>query len=150
MATDVPLPQKRHIPRHAPAKRSKAKRGFFRRFWWVFVLAPFVMVAMGMLALLVAYQRIELPSALPPIRTSYLYDRDGNQLASLHGAVDRTIVPLNKISHNLQDAVIATEDSGFYNHPGVDLKGIFRAAWTDLVKRGTVQGASTLTAPPTT
>ncbi len=145
MATDVPLPQKRHIPRHAPAKSSKAKRGFFRRFWWVFVLTPFVMVAMGMLALLVAYQRIELPSALPPIRTSYLYDRDGNQLASLHGAVDRTIVPLNKISPNLQDAVIATEDAGFYNHPGVDIKGIFRAAWTDLVKRGTVQGASTLT-----
>ena len=43
------------------------------------------------------------------------------------------------------DAVIATEDHDFYNHPGVDLMGIARAAYTDLIKRSTVQGASTIT-----
>ena len=41
--------------------------------------------------------------------------------------------------------MIATEDHDFYNHPGVDVGGILRAAYTDLVKRETVQGASTIT-----
>jgi penicillin-binding protein 1A len=103
------------------------------------------MVAVVAISLVVAYQRIQLPDTLPPIRTSYLLDREGNQLASLHGAVDRTIVPLTQISPNLQHAVIATEDAGFYDHPGIDVRGILRAAWTDLVKKDTVQGASTLT-----
>ena len=54
-------------------------------------------------------------------------------------------MPLGQISENLQHAVIATEDAGFYSHPGVDVKGIVTAAWTDLVKRDTVVGASTIT-----
>lgn len=135
----------KHAPKHIRSKRSKTKRGFFRRFWWIFVLTPVLLVLVTGGALFVAYQRIELPNTLPPIQTSYLLDRDGNQIASLHGSVDRTIVPLTQISPNLQHAVIATEDAGFYNHPGVDVKGIVRAAWTDIVKRQTVQGASTLT-----
>ena len=36
--------------------------------------------------------------------------------------------------------MIATEDHDFYNHPGVDVRGILRAAYTDLVKRGTGPG----------
>ena len=143
MAADVPVPPQRakHTPKHLPAK----KRGFFRRFWWVFVVTPVVFVLVSGGALYVAYRQIELPDTLPPIRTSYLYDRNGDLLTSLHGAVDRKIVPLSQISENLQNAVIATEDAGFYSHPGIDVKGIVTAAWTDLVKRDTVAGASTIT-----
>ena len=143
MATEVParLEREKHSPKHLPAK----KKGFFRRYWWVFVATPlaFMLAAFG--ALYVSYRQIELPDTLPPIKTSYLYDRHGNELTPLHGAVDRTIVPLGQISENLQHAVIATEDAGFYSHPGVDIKGIITAAWTDLVKRDTVVGASTIT-----
>ena len=96
-------------------------------------------------SLYMAYARIELPETLPPIRTSYLYDRNGVQLTSLHGAVDRKIVGLKLISENLQHAVLATEDAGFYEHPGIDVSGIVSAAWTDLVKRDTVVGRSTIT-----
>ena len=135
------LEREKHSPKHLPAK----KKGFFRRYWWVFVATPlaFMLAAFG--ALYVSYRQIELPDTLPPIKTSYLYDRHGNELTPLHGAVDRTIVPLGQISENLQHAVIATEDAGFYSHPGVDIKGIITAAWTDLVKRDTVVGASTIT-----
>ena len=63
----------------------------------------------------------------------------------MHGAVDRKIVGLKQISNNLQHAVLATEDAGFYDHPGIDVRGIMSAAWTDLVKRDTVVGASTIT-----
>ena len=92
-----------------------------------------------------AYARIKLPDRLPPIQTTYLYDRNGAVLSTLHGAVDRTVIPFSRMSPNIRDAVIATEDHAFYSHPGVDIGGVLRAAYTDLVKRQTVQGASTIT-----
>jgi len=49
------------------------------------------------------------------------------------------------MSPHILDAVLATEDHGFYDHPGIDPVGIMRAAFTDLIKRDTVQGASTIT-----
>ena len=137
-----------HVPKHAPrqgSKRTKAEKGWFRRYWWIFPTVPLVLILGVLVALYVAYQRIELPEALPPIRSTYLYDRDGEVIASLHGAVDRTIVGLGQISPNLQHAVLATEDAGFYEHPGIDVRGIFKAAWTDIVKQETVVGASTIT-----
>ncbi|MGZ4149422.1 MAG: transglycosylase domain-containing protein [Actinomycetota bacterium] len=146
-------PSKDYVPRHAPVKvaakagkKAGKKRSFLRRRWWVFVLVtPVVLGIVGFVALYVAYTRIQLPDKLPPIQTTYLYDRNGHLLTTLHGAVNRTIVPLSAISPKLQDAVIATEDHGFYEHPGIDPIGIARAAFTDLIKRQTVQGASTIT-----
>jgi penicillin-binding protein 1A len=138
----------KHVPKHAPSKgrtRTKAKRGWFRRYWWIFPLVPVVLIIGVAVALYVSYERITLPEALPPIRSTFLYDRNGDVIASLHGSVDRTIVGLGQISPNLQHAVIATEDAGFYSHPGIDVKGIVSAAWTDLVKHETVVGASTIT-----
>ncbi|HVF07107.1 MAG TPA: transglycosylase domain-containing protein, partial [Actinomycetota bacterium] len=144
MAIDTPTRPEgaKHVPKHSPSRR---KKGFFRRFWWVFVLVPLLLVAALAGSLYVAYARIQLPDTLPPIRTSYLYDRNGDLLTSLHGAVDRKIVGLGQISENLQHAILATEDAGFYDHPGIDVRGIVSAAWTDLVKRDTVVGASTIT-----
>jgi Membrane carboxypeptidase/penicillin-binding protein len=130
--------------KHAPRKEPK-KKGFFRRFWWVFVLVPVLGVASVAGALMYAYSKIELPKTLPPIQSTYIYDRDGNLLTTLHGVVDRTIVPLSRISKSAQNAVIAVEDHGFYSHLGVDPIGIVRAAWTDLIKHQTVQGGSTIT-----
>jgi penicillin-binding protein 1A len=100
---------------------------------------------LSVIGLYVAYARIKLPEALPPIQTTYLYDRNGHLLTTLHGAVDRTWVPFSEISPHMIDAVIATEDHDFYDHPGIDVTGIARAAYTDLIKRDTVQGASTIT-----
>jgi penicillin-binding protein 1A len=138
-----------YVPRHASpkaAKKASKKRSFLRRRWWLLVLlTPVVVMVLGALALYIAYARIELPKKLPPIRTTYLYDRNGKPLATLHGVVDRTVIPLSQMSPNIRNAVVATEDHDFYNHPGVDVAGIVRAAYTDLVKRQTVQGASTIT-----
>lgn len=140
----LPRAGNKHVPKHVQSKSTKKKKGFFRRFWWAFLLTPFLMAMVVVAALFVAYERIKLPDTLPPIQTSYLMDRNGNQIASLHGSVDRTLVSLTHISPNLQHAVIATEDAGFYRNPGIDVKGILRAAWTDIVRHRS-QGASTIT-----
>ncbi|MEA2556692.1 MAG: penicillin-binding protein [Actinomycetota bacterium] len=138
----------KHVPKHAPAQRSgkkKSKKGFFRRFWWVFVLVPILLVSSVAGALVYAYSKLTLAKPLPPIQTSYLYARDGTLLTSLHGEVDRQIIPFTQMPDSLKNAVIAVEDHSFYSHPGVDVVGVIRAAYTDLVKRQTVQGASTIT-----
>jgi penicillin-binding protein 1A len=111
----------------------------------VFVAVPVVVVLAAGGALVYAYSQIELPKTFPPIQSTFMYDRNGSLLASIHGAVDRTIIPFDEMPEHLRDAVIAVEDHGFYDHPGIDPVGIFRAAWTDLVKRDTVQGGSTIT-----
>jgi penicillin-binding protein 1A len=117
-----------------------------RRWWWaIALLTPIVVGALAFLGLVIAYSRLTIPETLPPIQTTYVYDRNGHLLTTLHGVVNRTEVPLSQISPHLKDAVIATEDHDFYNHPGIDVPGIMRAAFTDLVKRDVVQGASTIT-----
>ena len=90
---------------------------------------------LGFAVAAVAYVRIDLPKALPPVQTTFVTDRNGN-LATFHGSVDRTIIPLRQMPPHLRNAVIAVEDARFYEHDGVDLKGTVRAAWSDLVAGG--------------
>ena len=134
-----------YAPRHTRGKKGDPKKGFFRRFWWVFLAVPVLVVVATGGALVYAYSQIVLPKALPPIQSTFMYDRNGSLLASIHGAVDRTIIPFDQMPESLRDAVISVEDHGFYQHPGIDPVGILRAAWTDLVKHETVQGGSTIT-----
>ncbi|MDH3504334.1 MAG: PBP1A family penicillin-binding protein [Nitrospirota bacterium] len=57
----------------------------------------------------------------------------------------RLYTPIDKIPQAFTQAVIATEDTRFFDHPGLDIVGIGRAAWTNLKKGGRFQGASTIT-----
>ena len=58
---------------------------------------------------------------------------------------DRLPVTLDEIPPELLQAVIAVEDRRFYNHYGVDVRGIARALWTNVRAGEVVQGGSTLT-----
>ncbi|QNE76496.1 penicillin-binding protein [Streptomyces finlayi] len=89
----------------------------------------------------------EIPSNLktPPLsqRTKIL-DSSGGLIATDYSR-DRTVVPLKDISPYMQDAIIAIEDSRFYEHGAIDLKGILRAMNRNVQAGGAAQGASTLT-----
>ncbi|MDQ4134412.1 MAG: penicillin-binding protein [Actinomycetota bacterium] len=76
---------------------------------------------------------------------THVYDRNGEQIAVLRSF--DTNIPVNRddIPQLLKNAVIATEDSRFYSHKGVDLKAVARAAWADIQGGGYIQGASTIT-----
>jgi penicillin-binding protein 1A len=75
-----------------------------------------------------------------------VYARDGHSvLAILRGDQARIIVPSARISPWMKHAIVAVEDKRFYEHRGVDLRGMARAVWADLTHRGTVQGGSTIT-----
>ncbi|MFJ2949082.1 transglycosylase domain-containing protein [Streptomyces sp. NPDC087226] len=89
----------------------------------------------------------ELPANLktPPLsqRTSIL-DANGGQIATVYSR-DRTVVPLKNISPYLQKAIVAIEDSRFYEHGAVDLKGVLRALNKNARSGEVSEGASTLT-----
>jgi len=76
-------------------------------------------------------------------RTTIL-DSKGGQLATVYSR-DRTVVGLKDISPYMQKAIVAIEDSRFYQHGAIDLKGILRAVNQNAQNGGVAQGASTLT-----
>ena len=135
----------RRAPASGRARHRDGHRSFLRRHWWKLALAPVGLALFGVLVLWIAYLRIELPRALPPVQTTFVYDRSGRLLSTIHGSVDRTLIPLGQMPQHTRDAVIAVEDARFYQHSGVDLKGTVRAAWADLVAGEAVQGGSTIT-----
>lgn len=76
-------------------------------------------------------------------RTTIL-DGEGGQIATVYSR-DRTVVDLKDVSPYMQKAIVAIEDSRFYQHGAIDLKGVLRALNQNAQNGGVAQGASTLT-----
>jgi len=75
---------------------------------------------------------------------SIVYDKDGNEIAKL-GAEKRVTLSYDEIPEVLIDAIIATEDSRFFEHNGVDWARFLKASFYQLLGRSEAGGASTLT-----
>lgn len=73
-----------------------------------------------------------------------IYSAD-NKLMATYGVKRRIPVTLAQIPKQLVDAVLATEDARYYEHPGVDFIGIVRAGLAVIASGKKVQGASTIT-----
>ena len=94
---------------------------------------------------------VHLKSDLPDVATlktvelqqpMQIYTADGKLIGEV-GEQRRIPVKLEDIPQVLIDAVLATEDTRFYEHKGIDPKGIIRAVWRS--SQGDMQGASTIT-----
>jgi len=81
---------------------------------------------------------------MPLPQRTYIVASNGERIATLYDE-NRIVVPLSKISLLLQQAAVATEDSRFYQHHGVDLKGSVRAAVANSSAGDVQQGSSTIT-----
>lgn len=81
----------------------------------------------------------------PSGRSSFVYDREGNQIAKLVSAnANRIPVSYDKITKDMEHAFVAIEDERFYTHNGIDIQGIIRAAVKAIKNRKLGQGASTI------
>lgn len=76
--------------------------------------------------------------------SSQFFDAKGNLLCTVDSEEDRLPVSFSKVPKNLQNAFLAAEDIRFYEHSGVDFRGIARAIYTKIAYNE-VQGASTIT-----
>ena len=79
-----------------------------------------------------------------PAGNTRILAADGSLVAELYRR-NRTVVPGEAIAPVMRDAVVAIEDARFYDHGGVDAKGLARALVTNLAAGTVVQGGSTLT-----
>lgn len=79
-----------------------------------------------------------------PAMVSRLYDIEGQLIAEFY-AEKREPVPMSAIPPLLATALLTTEDRKFYDHSGVDVRGILRAVVKDVQARRFAEGASTLT-----
>lgn len=105
-------------------------------------------IAGGLVGLAVSFRNLPDVRVLQnyvPTETTHIYDIKGVPLASLHDEANREVVTLNQISPHLKRAVIAIEDSNFYDHKGINPTGIVRAFIANLETGNTVEGGSTLT-----
>lgn len=107
---------------------------------------------LGLIALVVA--TIVIASNLPdvdristyiPAETTKVYSASNIVLAELHQEENREVIPLGDISPLIIQSVLATEDTEFYLHHGVNFKGMARAAFKNILSMGFSEGASTLT-----
>lgn len=114
-----------------------------------FLVFGLMVIGAAILAVIVALAYPNLPSL--DILTDYrpkmplrVYTADG-QLIGEFGEERRSMVYIKDVPSVMKHAILAAEDERFYQHGGVDIKGIARAAVTNLLGGGKHQGASTIT-----
>lgn len=147
MATKRPV---RSIPRK---RKPKSKRRVFLTILMI-LLMLFLLCCLlgGGYVMSVAKDLPEITMEdLQNAQTGFVYDQTGVQIAELHGGENRISVALSEMPQHLIDAVIASEDIRFYQHDGVDFRGVMRALFVDIIdtiKAGAItftEGASTIT-----
>lgn len=144
--------------RKKPERKLKTGRRALGCFLRVSFVSVFVLILVILCAASIGlYQYYQIASTLPDIsdirqhasqfETTRILDRNGNVLYEIldPNAGRRTYVPLEKISPFLVAATVATEDKGFYSHPGFDTSAIVRAFMQNYQSGETVSGASTIT-----
>jgi penicillin-binding protein 1A len=98
-------------------------------------------------AVLLAYPNLPSIEALTeyqpkiPLR---VYTADGVLIGEF-GEERRSLVRLDEVPALMKQAILAAEDERFYQHTGVDYQGVLRAAYSNLLTKGSTQGASTIT-----
>lgn len=133
-----------------PTKYKKKVLLFIVRVLSIIVISVLVaLIASGLGAfhgMLAGSPDIDETDVLPSGFSSVIYDCNNNEIQTLSDyESNREEITLKEIPDNLKNAFIAIEDSRFYEHNGIDIKGIIRAAFTGLTTGKFSQGASTLT-----
>ena len=111
----------------------------------------FLLVLLGWVAGMIVLRRLltdlppieSLQNYTPPLVTR-IYDIHNNIISELF-TERRTVIALQDIPMNMQKALLATEDQHFYEHWGINIKGIVRAMLTNLRHGRVVEGGSTIT-----
>jgi len=124
--------------------------------WWMRLCIVVVAGALVLTAAVVgvaprlwkaANAHIENPVSLPAwegiAKRTYVYDRAGNEIAAYELENSQPVL-LSQIPQPVIQAVLAVEDREFYNHHGVNMRGLFRATLSNF-EGGARQGASTIT-----
>lgn len=113
----------------------------------VFTIVAIPLLALALVVAGCSWETKVLSVEAPTVAlSSFIYDKDGNEITVFRGEQHRVNVEsLDEVPRNLQNAVIAIEDERFWQHSGIDLRAILRAARSNLNEGGVSEGGSTIT-----
>ncbi len=141
-------PERRSRRRAAASATGSTGRSGSRRLlrWtWPLLLAVILGVVGGVaVAAAIHMPKVDSLASFTPSLGTQLYDKAGHPYRSF-ARERRVMLKAEDIPPLVQQAVLASEDSNFFQHGGVDALGILRSAVTDVRQRRIVQGASTIT-----
>ncbi|MER7759169.1 transglycosylase domain-containing protein [Streptomyces sp. NPDC097619] len=133
--------------RRAPRGRRKNRPSGIRRFFtWKKLLGTFFgLILLGMAGLIGLYFYVDTPTPnQQATRQSNVYEWSDGTVMARDGAVNRVIVPIEKVPAEVQSAFVALENKTFEQDNGVDVKGVLRGLFNTATGRGK-QGGSTIT-----
>jgi penicillin-binding protein 1A len=145
------MPRNKYSWEDAPGTPLPKKRKIWR--WLLLIPLLLVFIAAGAAGFFLLSMRAEfmemarqfdLNSMTRMESASQIYDREGKLLGKIF-IQNRNPVPYDKLPASLVQAVVATEDQKFWEHQGVDIRGIIRAAQANWMAGRIRQGASTVT-----
>ena len=140
---------KKRLSSKAGMTRRKVLTHFFRLFVLVILagLAAGALYGIGLYRSVIADSPEVTPEDVSPAGfTSFVYTKDGKKLGEfVASGSNRVYKKLEEIPEDMQHAFVAIEDERFYEHNGVDVKGIMRAAYGVLTRNSSQGGASTIT-----
>ncbi|HMS63419.1 MAG TPA: biosynthetic peptidoglycan transglycosylase, partial [Solirubrobacteraceae bacterium] len=129
-----------------PAGRPKLRKRRLLLTVIPLVLLAIVSTIFGMMmALARELPNLETAREFQAARNSALQDRLGRPLGLLTSDRNRVLIPYGDIHAYMRNAIISIEDERFYENAGVDVRGIGRAFFQDVIKGGSRQGGSTIT-----
>src|SRR6476469_8689977 len=135
-----PLPERRP-PAVSPPRSSRR----LLRWIWPALAALLIGAITGVaVAAAIHVPRVEALGDYRPSLVTQLYDKNGNVFTTF-ARERRVMLKQSEVPKVLVDALLASEDSNFYQHGGIDALGIARAALADVRARRVKEGASTLT-----
>ena len=112
----------------------------------IFLVLGFASFAFGMVTAIGSQIPTCDPARVQHEVDGHIYANDDHTiLATLRGSESRILVRTDQIHPNMLQAIVAVEDKRFYQHRGVDVRGIARAVWADVTSQHVVQGGSTIT-----
>ncbi len=131
-----------------PTKPTLSRWLSFKRMCLIFLMGGSLLCTLAAAVVIGVYSHLAKAYDLAKLgqmtERTIVMDCKGEILGRMHGE-NRIIVPLSEVSPWFVKALLAREDSRFYEHGGIDYKGVARATVRNLKDMRVVQGASTLT-----
>ncbi len=131
------------IRREKPKKKSSWKKIFLFLFIILFIAGAGV--AAGFFVSVTSHLP-DVTGNITPNASSRIYDEKGRLITTVHAEENRIPVSIAQVPQHLQNAFVAAEDVRFYEHHGIDPRGILRAVFSNVISgNATGQGGSTIT-----
>ena len=131
------------IPESTPPKKSGWKKPLLMVVLLLIVFGPVIYV--GNIAMNLTYDTSKLTTDYDPKISSRIYDANGNKIANVFEGRHRFYAPFDEIPPKMVEALLAIEDTSFFEHGGINYDAIMRAIAKDIKAMAMVEGASTLT-----